>query len=199
MNLFLVFDTETTNLPLWTQPSGDPGQPHIVELAASLVNYDTREIVSSVHLLAKPDGWAISQEVIDVHGITNEHAELVGVSEEMILHIFLALWLRASFRVAHEQSFDARIIRIALKRFGYPEDFIETFKAAPSRCTCVESTAMCQIKKKDGKGIKKPKLSEAYKHVTGKELEGAHRATVDTAACLEVFWALEAFNAKKKE
>lgn len=38
MNPALFFDTETTGLPLFEQPSEDPRQPHIVQLAACLVD-----------------------------------------------------------------------------------------------------------------------------------------------------------------
>lgn len=34
----IVYDTETTGLPLFSQPSEDPRQPHIVQLAAIVVD-----------------------------------------------------------------------------------------------------------------------------------------------------------------
>lgn len=40
----LVFDTETTGLPLWNDPSDHPDQPYIVDIAASLFDPTGLEI-----------------------------------------------------------------------------------------------------------------------------------------------------------
>lgn len=41
MNAALFYDNETNGLPLFKEPSNHPGQPHIVQLAAVLVDLDT--------------------------------------------------------------------------------------------------------------------------------------------------------------
>ena len=74
MNLALAYDTETTGLPLWNDPSDDPRQPHIVQLAAALVDIDTRRTIASMDVIVKPDGWTIPDDTVAVHGITTEHA-----------------------------------------------------------------------------------------------------------------------------
>ena len=38
MKLAIFYDTETTGIPLFSEPSEHPGQPHIVQLAACLVD-----------------------------------------------------------------------------------------------------------------------------------------------------------------
>lgn len=59
MNLLLVFDTETTGLPDWKKPSGSDEQPHIVQLAAHLVDDDDRKIIHTIDHVVKPNGWEI--------------------------------------------------------------------------------------------------------------------------------------------
>lgn len=72
--LVLIYDTETTGLPLFKEPSEDPRQPHLVELCGLLYDEASREIVDSYHTLIRPDGWTIPDEVAEIHGITTERA-----------------------------------------------------------------------------------------------------------------------------
>lgn len=114
----LFYDTETTGLPLFNEPSEDPRQPHIVQLAASLIDLESRATLASMDVIVRPADWEIPEEVAAIHGITTEHARALGVREAIALELFLELWSRSSLRVAHNEQFDARIIRIALLRYG---------------------------------------------------------------------------------
>ena len=53
MNLALAYDTETTGLPLFKEPSEDPRQPHIVQLGALLVDLDTRKTIASMDVIVR--------------------------------------------------------------------------------------------------------------------------------------------------
>lgn len=180
-----AFDTETTGLPNWKIPSDDPSQPHLVELAAMLYN-DAGELVEQFEAIIKPDGWIIPDDVIAVHGITNELAMDVGISEAEALEGFLAIHAKASLRIAHNVNFDDRIIRIGLKRY-FSEEIADQFKAGPKYCTCQQSRSIVALPSN-----KLPKLGEAYKHFTGEELIEAHRAAADAAACARVYFGIQA-------
>lgn len=193
MSLLLFYDTETTDKPLFKEPSEDPRQPHIVELAAALVDTTTRRSVASVHMVARPDGWIIPDEVAAIHGITTDYAMEIGVPERAVIEAFLALHSLADGRVAHNESFDARIMRIGLKRFGIGgntteevDAFADAFKAATSLCTCQLARPVVNLPKN-----KSPKLSEAYMALFGEELRDAHSAKADMQACADVFWAVQ--------
>ncbi|TPG08285.1 3'-5' exonuclease [Rhodanobacter glycinis] len=187
MNI-IVLDTETQGFPLYKEPSEDPRQPHIVELAALLYDDATGELVEQLHAIVRPDGWIIPDDVAEIHGITTERAMDEGRPEAEVLAEFLALHARCSLRVAHNEDFDQRIVRIAIKRLGEGatqeerDAIADAFKSAPKYCTM----------KTDAKarGVKWPKLVEAYKHHTGRELEGAHSALFDARACAEVYFAM---------
>lgn len=196
MKLALVYDTETTGLPLFSEPSEDPRQPHIVQLAALLVDLDTSKILQGLNVIVRPDGWTIPDDVAAIHGITTEHASEVGVSESLAVGMFMELW-GGRLRIAHNESFDARIIRIALKRFeADPEPVADEWKAAKAECTARMATPICALPPTQKmiaagrKHHKTPNLGEAYLHFTGKELEGAHSAMVDVKACLEIYSAI---------
>lgn len=190
MSLILFYDTETTGLPEWKKPSGSEVQPHIVQLAAVLINADTREEVSSINLIVKPDGWEISQEMTDIHGITQAEAMDVGIDEDRVLSVFLELWALRQ-RVAHNRTFDQRIIRIALKR--HCDERVQDLWAEKDthKCTMLMAKPIMQMPPKGKYGYKSPKLEEAYEHFTGKKLENAHDAMADVQACIDVYWGIK--------
>lgn len=182
MNQLIVFDTETSGFPNWTEPSGREDQPHIVQLAAHQVDVDNRKVIQTMNVIVKPEGWIIPQDTIDVHGITNEQAMDVGVSEKVAIEMFLELWGNR-LRVAHNTTFDNRIIRIALKRY-FGDEYADVWKEGEYQCTGLLSRPILGLKKM-------PSLEEAYKFFFGKELEGAHTALGDTNSCLDVYWAIK--------
>lgn len=182
MKTAIFYDFETTGLPLFDQPSDDPRQPHIVQLAAMMVDLDSKKAIQSIDVIVRPDGWEIPQEVVDVRGITTEHAADVGVSERVVTSMLLDM-IGSRLRVAHNESFDARIMRIALKRH-FNDEVADQWKAGESECTM----KLDKVARSLGKN---PKLIEAYEHYFGKPLEGAHNAMVDTLACRDVYFAMK--------
>lgn len=190
MNLALFYDSETTGLPLFKEPSEHPNQPHIVQLAAALVDLDTRMTIASMDVIIKPSGWTIPDEVAAIHGITTEHAMDIGVSEPAALEMLLQLW-SGRMRIGHNQSFDARIIRIAQMRHGLSFESQETWKAGQAECTCYMARPHTRLEKN-----KLPKLGEAYQHFTGQPLENAHSAMADVQGCMAVYWAIKDLDAK---
>lgn len=181
MTLLISYDTETCGIPDWKIPSDDPSQPHLVQLAAVVVDADTREVVDSLDVIIKPDGWEIPDEVAAIHGITTEIAMEKGIPETEAVDKLLAM-CNGCTRIAYNRTFDQRIIRIALKRYGYGEDVMEAWGDKTNH-----ECSMFMAKKAMGY---QPKLSAAYKHFTGKDMEGAHSARNDALASLEVYFAI---------
>lgn len=189
MNSIIVFDTETTGIPDWKIPSESESQPHLVQLAAHQYDLTKGRIVQSMDVIIKPDNWEIPQDVSEIHGITQEYALDVGIPEKLALDMFLELW-GGRLRVAHNTTFDNRIIRIATKRYA-PEHVIQTWADGDYECTGLLSKPIMQMLPKNKCGFKMPKLEEAYKYFTGKELQNAHSAIADCNACLEIYLAIK--------
>ncbi len=189
--LGLFFDSETTGLPQWKDPSESPAQPHIVQLSAELVDLETREVVDSMDVIVRPDGWTIPEEMTAIHGITNETALEAGIPEKDAIARLLELRARSVLRVSHNKTFDDRIVRIGLKRYfddlqsedPQPSD---AWKEGESFCTCYGSKSACALP-----GKKLPTLEEAHRILVGLELEGAHNAMNDTRGCKAVYFALK--------
>jgi DNA polymerase-3 subunit epsilon len=195
MNLALFFDTETTSLPLWNEPSEHPGQPHIVQIGALLVDLDSRKTLASIDLTIAPTDWSIPDDTAKIHGITTEHALAVGVPEPLALQLLIELWYRADIRIGHNEQFDARIIRCALHRYTTVCD-PEAWKKGRAECTQRLATPILKLPPTErmravGRNHhKSANLREAYKHFTGRELENAHSAMADARASMEVYFAI---------
>lgn len=181
--LIAIFDTETTGLPDWKNASEAEHQPHMVEIAAILHN-DQGAVIDSFKAIIRPDGWVIPDELVQIHGISQEMAEDVGIPEAEALEGFLALYERAGIRAAHNATFDDRIVRIALMRYQ-DEERADWFKTHTTKfCTCNSSRTPVGLGKL-------PTLAEAYKHFTGEDLVEAHRAMPDAQACARIYFALQ--------
>jgi DNA polymerase-3 subunit epsilon len=209
--LSLIYDTETNGLPLWKEPSEHPGQPRITQIACELVDDDTREVQDSMSFLIKPDGWTIPEDLQKLTGITMERAEKEGVPMQEVLPAFIRMWERALQRVAHNESFDMRMVRIELMRHEKYKDmlitnanvpFADFWKGGKAFCTqgnsqkIIKLPATVAMHKTGRHGPKAPNLGEAYKFFTGKELEGAHDAQVDLMACKAVYFGILDHRAK---
>lgn len=203
MNLALFYDTETTGLPDFKAPSESAHQPHIVQLAALLIDLDTRQTIQSMDVIVRPHGWTIPDEVAAVHGITTEHAADVGIPERLAVEMFMDLWNNRN-RVAHNEQFDARILRIALMRhqgniFHSPsgKSVPDIWKEGRAECTARMATPICALPPTDKtKAVgrfhhKTPNLGEAYRHFTGNDLQNAHSAMADVLACRDVYFAIK--------
>jgi DNA polymerase-3 subunit epsilon len=188
MSLLLFYDTETSGIPDFKAPSESEHQPHIVQAAAAIVDSDSRQIVSSIDLIAEPNGWLIPDDVAAIHGITTERASRVGVPESTILVVLASMWQRCAKRIAHNESFDARILRIAMKRRPdlFDDAYVEMFRASPAYCTMRASTPIVRLP-----GNKWPKLTEAHQHFFGRSFDDAHSAMADVRACIAVYFAIQ--------
>lgn len=183
----LPYDTETTGIPNWKTPSDGPDQPHLVQLAALLIDGTTRKVRSSMDVIIKPDGWLIPVEASNIHGITTEKAMELGIPERDALAMFMDMWNiqgEQCNRIAFNEMFDARILRIAQLRHPevVPAELAADWKAGRAECAMRMARPLCGLPKA-------PSLHEAYRHFTGLVLPEAHTALGDTLGCATVYFA----------
>ena len=164
--MILFFDTETTGLY----------NARIVELAALLTDENGNRLSSFSALIDHHE--PIPEEATAIHGITTEMCSNGGIPLTVALDMFLALHDRCNLLVAHNLSFDLRMVTAA-----------RVFTPVKTYCTMMNSVRVCGLKNKNG-ASKWPRLSEAYQIICGKELIGSHRAMADTLACSSIFFKL---------
>lgn len=194
MTIFLFYDTETTGLPLRDEPLDHPAQPHLTQIAALLTDGSGGKL-GLLDLLIRPDGWTIPEELQKLTGITMDRAETGGVGEDVAVAMFIAMWRRATVRVAHNEGFDAKILSIALRRYPREGNYGD-WESGNCACTQALSTPILNLPptaRMIAAGYDKPKppkLEEAYRHFLGCEMKGAHDALADVRACRDVFFAI---------
>lgn len=189
MSQVVAFDTETTGLPDWKNPSDGPSQPHLVQLGAIRADVTTEVHLETLDVIIKPDGWIIPDEVAEIHGITTERAMDEGIPEDEAIDTFLAM-RGDHLRVAHNRTFDQRILRIALMRYRSDEEVIAWAEKDDFDCTMLMAKPIMELPPRGRWGWRNPTLAAALKHFTGEELEDAHTAMADTQACLKIWFAM---------
>jgi DNA polymerase III epsilon subunit-like protein len=116
-----VFDTETTGLPkskiindlslsLW---------PHIVQFSYIIYDTELKKIVKTVDLVIRiPENINISDEVSDIHGITNFISQTSQYKIEDALIHFSNDYLNYGIDliIGHNLSFDINMLRVELMR-----------------------------------------------------------------------------------
>jgi DNA polymerase III epsilon subunit-like protein len=184
--VYLFFDTETTGLPRsWNAPvTALDNWPRLVQLA--YMAFDREGVsISSVDCLVKPQGFTIPAESARIHGITTERALKEGRELGVVLKEFKALLDQAQYLVAHNMSFDEKIVGAEFLRNGLPEIPVSKQKI----CTMHGSTEYCAIP--GPRGYKWPKLIELHSKLFQEDFGGAHNAAADMAATAKCFWELK--------
>ena len=189
MSSYYIFvDTETTGLPNnWNAPLSDSDNwPRIVQIAWLVYDENGNELKSNNYLI-KPNNFVIPENVIKIHGITNERANAEGSDLMAVLYEFNENLKHCECIVGHNISFDTNIIAAEFLRLGIETD---TILGMTSHCTMKTNVDLCKIQG-GFRGYKYPKLIELYKIVMGKELANAHDALVYIKAAAECFWAIK--------
>lgn len=197
--MILFFDTETTGFFQDRLPVDHPDQPYIVQLAAELCD-EGGEPVAGFSFIIDPgigDGIDIPAQASSVHGIANEKAAAMGVSAEFALSAFTHLYQRADTVCAHNIKFDRGVTEVAIARhYGRVMPLRK-----PLFCTMEAATPIMNLpptERMRAAGFNKPKppkLEECIRHFFNEDLDGAHDAMIDVAACRRVYFHLKTLEA----
>jgi len=141
--------------------------------------------ISGRDFIVKPEGFTIPAEASRVHGISTERALREGESITSVLQHFNSLIEQASYLVAHNISFDEKIVGSEFLRNGMQNSIPSKNKI----CTMERTTRFCAIN--GPYGYKWPKLSELHYKLFGTGFEEAHDASVDVTVTAKCFWELK--------
>lgn len=181
--MYLFFDTETNGLPKnWKAPVTKLSNwPRLVQIAWMLYDESGAELARNDHIV-KPEGFSIPSSATAIHGISTARALAEGEQLQVVLEEFHAQVAQAHYLVAHNISFDEKIVGAEFLRSG----MANTIPAKRQLCTMKATTDYVGIP--GNYGNKWPTLSELHQKLFGLGFAEAHNAAADINATAKCFW-----------
>jgi DNA polymerase III subunit epsilon len=185
--MYLFFDTETTGLPRHSKaPITELSNwPRVVQLAWLL--YDEQQsLLGEGNVIIRPSGFEIPIQAARIHGITQRRGLEQGIPLADALAAFDEALAQAEVLVAHNISFDEKVLGAEYLRIGVQNPL------SPKRTLCTKEagTPVCRLPSAYGLGYKWPSLDELHEHLFHEAVIDAHDAAVDIAATARCFWVL---------
>jgi DNA polymerase III epsilon subunit-like protein len=209
-----VFDTETTGLPkskiindlslsLW---------PHVVQFSYIIYDTELKKIIKTVDFVIRiPENINISDEVSDIHGITNFISQSSQYKIEDALMCFSMDYLNYNIDliVGHNLSFDINMLKVELMReindqnnlydkrmFSQLLECLNDMKPDSPElfCTMQKTIELCNLKAKTKYGkeyVKFPKLNELHMKLFNSQPRNLHNSLNDVLICLRCYYMLE--------
>ena len=185
--MYLVFDTETTGLPLnYRAPLTDFNNwPRMVQIAWQI--HDIKgDLIEVKNYIIKPEGFTIPYNSEKIHGISTELAHKKGLPLKEVLSFFTEALNSVEFIIGHNISFDNNIVGCEFLR----SEMVNVLESKTSIDTKEESTEFCQLPGGRGGKYKWPNLSELYNKLFGESFAEAHNASADVEATTRCFLEL---------
>ena len=206
MRIF-VFDTETTGLPKTKQMTENdlPLWPHIVQLSYIIYNDLNNDLETTQdHIIQLPENIIISQECVNIHGITNERCKSEGGDLKYLLRDFLDDFYNCDLIVGHNLQFDLNMLRVEIMRIiqdsiyfekEYFEEALQNLNACKKYyCTMQESIDLCDIQTTNKRGVKfvkYPKLLELHEKLFQCKPQNLHNSLNDVLVTMRCFYMLK--------
>lgn len=194
----LVFDTETTGLPLdYTAPLTDSSKwPYIIQLGFIVFDTETKEILEYSDSIIKLDpSVEITPASMAIHKITPLRSQEEGIDIRDALLYFTDAVKDVDVVVAHNMNFDKRIVLVEIHRNNLRNCFWQTGFPVIEFCTMKSSVELCKIRainKLTGDLYNKwPTLSELHLYLFGEKPKGTHNAIADVMICLRCYVKME--------
>jgi DNA polymerase III epsilon subunit-like protein len=174
---YVVFDTETTGLPLKFASPEDPkilpyyNPSRLLQLSWAAYDVDGHLIYVKDHLI-KPEGFPVM--ATEIHGITEEMAKF-GDDMVTILREFMTDIKHVEHIVAHNISFDVNILRSEFIRHNQ-RGLLDLINSKHHICT----KNGVKYDKPAGGGRAQRRQCQIYETLFHKKMKGAHNSKFDT-------------------
>jgi DNA polymerase III epsilon subunit-like protein len=188
----LVFDTETSGLPLKKNASITETEewPYILQLSFIVYDDSENKIIQIYNNYIKQN-INISKESTNIHGITRELIDEKGVDINDAMNVFDIALQNSDIVVGHNISFDKRMYMVeAIRRYRRQYFTINGIKKK-EYCTMKNSTNICKIERVNNKTNKKyykyPTLKELHTKLFNEFPTNLHNSLIDVFATLRCY------------
>ncbi len=168
MNTYLIMDIETT---------GVETDSSIVEMAYRV--YEGRDRAKEYSELIIPEK-EITDEALDIHGISTSKAKEEGLELDEALDEFLQDLERSDYLIAHDIDYVSKVLE---KEFERRDKELEELEKTPRVGTKVIGTGFCRLNRE-------PRLTELYYHLFGDSIDMPNRAYEDMKIISECFFEM---------
>jgi len=186
---FLFFDVETTGFTKYKAEDGTCLGNHdrLTQLAFILTDSEGNSL-EEYKTYVKPNNWFVPKEDFFIeNGMSTELCEKEGIQLFDALRVLQEALKQTKVKVAHNISFDNRIILAELRRAKITH---ELFQFKKGICTMNNSREYVGAKNKKGH-LKQPNLQELHECLFNKKFDGAHDALSDVIAAKDCFFELD--------
>lgn len=186
--MILHYDLETTGFINRKIALSDPSQARIVQLAAVLDDLEGNEVMRLDVIIAVPN---VPSAAANIHGITTEISQKIGLSESTAIELFLEMLEDAEIVVGQNiKGFDNDLLTGAARRVISNEAY-DPFAGKHIFDTMLAGQVLCRLPWRGG-GFKKPNLGELHRYLfNGEGFPDAHKAISDVLAARRCFYAMQ--------
>lgn len=206
---FLVFDTETTGLPIskFISPSTLNLWPYIVQFSYLIYDSSLNDIiVSKDYIIKLPENVIIPEESCKIHNITNAISKQKGLYINDVLNEFFNNLEMVDALIGHNIQFDINMIKIELLRTINDDSFSNREIRLQKKnlhyitnyqniiCTLKDTITFCNIQSIDKSGnpfLKYPKLIELHEKLFNESPNNLHNSFNDILVTLRCFMKLK--------
>ena len=193
----LVFDTETTGLPEKNASIYNHNQwPYIIQLSYILYDLSNNSTIIKDDYIKLYNSIEISPESYEKHKITKELLNTKGIHIKQALTEFNKYLKACDMVVAHNISFDKRMIFVESfrnKLDQYFTQYIDNTKITkPEYCTMKNTAPFCNLIRLSSTNktyIKSPTLTELYQKLFPENIvpENLHNSLIDILITLRCY------------
>ena len=192
----LIFDTETTGLPLGINTSiyKTNKWPYIIQLSYILFDIEANKMLIEHDWIIKiPENVEINAKAESMHGISKDKSQKEGIEIIQALELFDICLSSADVVVGHNIKFDKQMIIVENIRNKRSSAFRNS--TVREYCTMKHGVELCNIIKQSKFDVNKtylkyPSQSELHLKLFNSLPCGTHNSWVDILICLRCYYKM---------